>query len=291
MELTPDVLRTFVAAAQAGNFTQAAKQINISQSAVSLQMRKLEEDLGKPLFNRLTRGVQLTANGETLLKYARRLLLLHDKALASLSEPNLKGLIRLGAVEDYTDLHFPGILKRFSERYPLIQVDLLCDISEVLLKMFYSGKLDLCLRNAEGVEPGGVILREEPLIWVSSTEAEPEKRSPLPIAVFNNCIYRRWTEKVLKNEHIKFRVAYSSPSVSGVLAAVKAGLAVAPMGASINVSGLRVLPEDTLPALPSAVVTMHQAHTRKDSPLATLAQYITEEFRSMPLTGEGPCTQ
>ncbi len=166
-------------------------------------------------------------------------------------------------------------------------MDLLCDMSEELLKMFYSGKIDLCLRNAEGVEPEGVVLRQEPLIWVSPTDAEPEKHSPLPIAVFNNCIYRQWTEKVLKKNHIKFRVAYSSPSVSGVLAAVKAGLAVAPVGASINLSGLRVLPEGTLPALPSAVVTLHQAHSRKNSPLATLAQYITEEFRSMPLTGEG----
>ncbi len=284
MELTPDLLRTFVAAAETGNFTQAAKQVNISQSAVSMQMRKLEEDLGKSLFKRLTRGVQLTSNGEILLKYAKRMLRLHDKALAALNEPKLKGLIRMGAVEDYADLHFPGILKRFSEKYPLIQVNMFCDLSEDLLKMFYSGKLDLCLRNAENIEPGGIFLRYEPLLWVSSMDAEPEKRSPLPIAVFNNCIYRQWTEKVLKQHDIKFRVAYSSPSVSGVLAAIKAGLAVAPVGASINVSDLRVLPEGLLPTLPSAVVTLHQAHTRENSPLNTLAQYITEEFRSMSLT-------
>ena len=284
MELTPDLLRTFVAAAETNNFTQAAKQVNISQSAVSMQMRKLEEDLGKSLFKRLTRGVQLTSNGEILLKYAKRILRLHDKALAALNEPKLKGLIRMGAVEDYADLHFPGILKRFSEKYPLIQVDMFCAMSEDLLKMFYAGKLDLCLRNAEKVESGGMFLRHEPLLWVSPTDAEPEKRSPLPIAVFNNCIYRQWAEKALKTHDIKYRVVYSSPSVSGVLAAVKAGLAVAPIGASTKMSDLRVLSEGILPALPSAVVTLHQAHTRENSPLNMLAQYISEEFRSMSLT-------
>ena len=287
MELTPDLLRTFVAAAQTGNFTQAAKQVNISQSAVSMQMRKLEEDLEKPLFIRLARGVQLTVEGEILLKYAGKLLRLHDRALAALSEPNLKGLIRLGAVEDYADLHFPGILKRFSEKYPLIQVDLVCDSSDKLLKLFQADKFDLCLRNGEVVEPGGEFLRYEPLFWIGPKDTEPEKRSPLPIAVFHDCLYRQWTETVLKKHRIKFRVAYSSPSITGVLAAVKAGLAVAPIGASINVSGLRILPEDALPALPSAVITLHQAHKRKNSPLNTLAQYISEEFRSMPLTGAG----
>lgn len=284
MELTPDLLRTFVAAAESLSFTQAARQVNISQSAVSMQMRKMEQDLSKTLFNRLTRGVRLTSDGETLLKYARRLLRLHDKALAALAEPNLKGVIRLGAAEDYAALHLPGILKRFSEKYPLIQVDLFCDVSDDLLKMLYEGRLDLCVRNAETVEPGGIFLREEPLIWIGPVDAEPEKRSPLPIAVFHNCIYGKWAKKALRKQSIDFRVAYSSPSISGVLAAVKSGLAVAPVGASTQMSDFRILPDGILPPLPTAAVTLHQAHAKKNTPLATLAMFITEAFRSMPLT-------
>lgn len=283
MDLTPDVLRTFVAAAQSLNFTQAAQKINLTQSAVSIQIRKLEENLEKTLFNRVPRGVELTVHGEHLLKYANRLLQLHDEALASFKKPEMKGLIRIGAAEDYAALHLPGILKRFAEQYPLVQVDLYCDLSNDLLDMLQKDKIDICLRNTRHIEPGGEFLREEPVVWAGPKDSNPEGRSPLPIAVFHKgCIYREWAIQELERQNITYRIAYSSPSILGILAAVKSGLAVAPIGMSILSSDLRTISTEHLPALPLAMVSLHQSDVPGDGIQAHLTKYIIDEFRTIP---------
>ena len=283
MDIAPDTLRTFVAAAHTLNFTQAAKQVNLTQSAVSIQVRKLEENLGKTLFNRMARGVELTSEGESLLKYADRILRLHNEMLASLTAPGIKGRIRLGAPEDYAALHLPGILKRFAEKYPFVQVELYCDLSNELQKMLHSGKLDLCLRNTTDIEPDGKFLRKEPVIWIGPKNAEPEKQSTIPLAVFHHgCIYRQWAIQILNGNDISYRIAYSSPSISGVLAAVKSGLAIAPVGASTPVSDFRILSKSILPDLPSAKICLYRADIQEDDALSHLTQYIVEEFRAIP---------
>lgn len=283
MDITPDILRTFVAAAQTLNFTQAAKQVNLTQSAVSIQVQKMEENLGKILFKRVARGVELTREGESLLKYADRILRLHSEMLASLTAPRIKGRIRLGAPEDYAALHLPGILKRFAEKYPFVQVELYCDLSNDLQKRMQAGKLDLCLRNTQDIEPAGKFLREEPVIWIGPKDTEPEKQSTIPLAVFHHgCIYRQWAIQTLNEHDMSYRIAYSSPSISGVLAAVKSGLAVAPVGASTPVSDFRILSQGILPDLPSAMVCLYQSNVLKDTALNHLARYIIDEFRAIP---------
>ncbi|WP_022666336.1 LysR substrate-binding domain-containing protein [Desulfospira joergensenii] len=283
MDLTPDILRTFVAAAQTLNFTQAAQRVNLTQSAVSIQVRKLEENLGKPLFKRMPRGVELTDHGETLLTYANRILQLNHEAMALFKEPDLNGLIRIGSAEDYAALHLPGILRRFAEKYPLVEVDLFCDLSNELLEMLEQGKIDICLRNTQQMEPGGVFLRREPVIWVGPRDTEPERKSPLPIAVFHQgCIYRQWAIQALEKQNIPYRIAYSSPSISGILAAVRTGLAVAPVGASTSIPGLRRISPEKLPELPSATVSLHQSECPDDGAQAHLVQYIMDEFCAMP---------
>lgn len=283
MDLTPDILRTFVAAARTLNFTTAAKTVNLTQSAVSIQVRKLEERLGAKLFRRMARGVVLTREGESLLKYADRMLTLHNEALASFAAPGIKGRIRLGAPEDYAALHLPGILKRFADTYPFVQVELYCDLSNDLLKMLVSGKLDLCLRNTGEIEPGGAFLRKEQVIWIGPEDAAPEKQPVVPLAVFHHgCIYRRWATRALDRQGIPHRIAYSSPGISGVLAAVKSGLAVAPVGASTPVSGFRILDRGVLPDLPAAMVCLYRADAPEDTALDHLARYISDEFCAIP---------
>jgi len=284
MDLTPDILRTFTVAAQTLNFTQAAQKVNLTQSAVSIQMRKLEENLGKALFKRVPRGVELTEHGESLLKYANRILRLHNEALASFVEPSMNGLIRFGATEEYAALHLPGILKRFAEKYPLVQVGLYCDRSNELLKMLEQGKIDLCLMNTKTIEPGTEFLRKEPVIWVGPKDAEPESESPLPIAVFHQgCLYRQWAIQALEKNNIDYRIAYTSPSISGILAAVKSGLAVAPIGASTLISDLRMIPQKKLPALPSATVCLYQSECHEDSVQFNLVKHIVEAFCVIPI--------
>ncbi len=284
MQLTPDILRTFIVTSRTRNFTHTAQQMNLTQSAVSMQINRLEENLGKKLFQRVTRGVELTPDGEELLKYARRILRLHDEALASLTQPEMNGQIRLGAAEDYASQHLPSILRRFRGKYPLVRVDLYCDLSDNLLKMLKKKELDLCLCNSEHGEHGGKFLRHEPVVWIAPTDAEPESESPIPLALFHHgCLFRKWTLQALSKQDVSYRIAYSSPSISGIIAAVKAGFAVAPIGASIPISGFRVLQEGVLPHLPSATISLHQSDNIENTAQAYLAKHITEEFCSMPL--------
>jgi len=284
MQLTPDILRTFVTITQTRNFTRAARQVNLSQSAVSMQINRLEEDLGKKLFRRIPRGVELTADGAKLLDYARSILRLHEDALAHLTQPKLNDRIRLGAAEDYASQHLPGILRRFGYKYPLVRVDLYCDLSDNLLEMLQKGDLDLCLCNSEHGEHGGNFLRNEPVIWIAPMDKEPEEESPLPLAVFHQgCMFRKWAVQTLTQQGIPYRVAYSSRSIAGVLAAVKAGLAVAPVGASTPLADFRVLPSGELPRLPSATVSLHHSNRTVNKAQTYLAQHITEEFRTLPV--------
>lgn len=279
MDLAPDILRTFTAAAQTRNFTQAAQKVNLTQSAVSHQIRKLEESLGKTLFERIPHGVKLTRHGESLLNYANQLLRLHNEALASLSESNMKGRIRFGTTEEYAALYIPGILKRFAEKHPLIQVDLYSDRSKELLKMLEQGKIDLCLRNTNTIDPKAEFIRKESLVWVGPKDAKPENESPLPIAVFNEgCLHRQWAIETLEKESIDYRIAYSCSSISGILAAVKSGLAVAPIGVSTFIPDLRMIPHRKLPALPSATICLYRSKCHEDSIQSNLAKHIMDEF-------------
>ena len=284
MDLTPDILRTFVAAAQALNFTQAAKQLNRTQSGVSLQMSRLEESLGKQLFQRMPRGVKLTGEGKSLLKYAHRMLKLHNEALASIKAPAMSGCIRLGIPEDYAELHLPGILKRVAETFPLIQMEIFCDMSPGLREMMEGGKLDLCLANLTDMDPpeGNTFLRREPLIWIGPENAEPEREAPIPLAVFHHgCIYRKWAIHALNALDIPHRIVCESPSMACVLAAVEAGHAVAPVGASTPVSRFRIIPEPLLPGLPSAMVHLiHRTGSAGNIALHHVARFISDEFRT-----------
>ena len=277
MNLTPDILRTFVAAAQSGNFTHAAKKVHLTQSAVSMQISRLESDIGKPLFNRITRGVELTSHGERLLRYALRLLQIHDKAVASLTGPNLNGQIRLGVPEELSFRYLPGILRSFSARYPLISVDIYCDFSNRLKEMVEEGKLDLCLANDETGSRIGHFLRNEPVVWIAPRDAAPEMESPLPLALFHQgCMYRKWGMQALAQKAIPFRIAYSSPSFAGILAAVRSGVAVAPVGKSSVTQEFRIL--ETLPALPYVCITLYSGNGPEDKAKACLFQHIAGSF-------------
>lgn len=284
MNLTPDLLKTFVAAAQTQNFTQAAQKVSLTQSAVSHQIRKLEMELGKPLFERVPHGVTLTRHGKSLLKYANQLIRLHDEAIATFSESHIKGQITLGTTEEYATLYFPRILKRFAEKYPLVQVNLHCDRSDSLRKMLKQGKLELCLRNTATIGTDAVFLRKEPLVWVGAHDAEPERESPLPLAMFNEeCINRQWAIEALEKNSIRYRIAYSSPSISGIVAAVQSGLAIAPIGASTFTPNLRVISSDKLPVLPSANICLYHPPYDESSIQSNLIKHIINEFSDLSL--------
>ncbi|AJE14807.1 LysR substrate-binding domain-containing protein [Stutzerimonas balearica] len=274
-----ELLRSFVAIADHGGFTRAAEAVNRTQSAVSMQMKRLEEDvLQRPLFERSGRQVTLTAEGQVLLGYARRILKLHGEVITTLRQPHMVGAVRIGTPDDYVMRFLPGILARFAQAYPLVQVEVHCEPSGQLL-----GRKDLDLTIVTR-EPGteiGQLLRQERFVWAEAAGFDLHQQRPIPLAMFNSgCFCRAWVCNALEAAEIDYRIAYTSPSLSAIMALVGAGLAVTAQLQSLIPTDLRILGEaEGLPPLPlSSIVLLRNAQTQ--SPVTeALAEYIVDGFR------------
>ncbi|MCZ4128183.1 LysR substrate-binding domain-containing protein [Stutzerimonas balearica] len=274
-----ELLRSFVAIADHGGFTRAAEAVNRTQSAVSMQMKRLEEDvLQRPLFDRSGRQVRLTAEGQVLLGYARRILKLHGEVITTLRQPHMVGAVRIGTPDDYVMRFLPGILARFAQAYPLVQVEVHCEPSGQLL-----GRKDLDLTIVTR-EPGteiGQLLRQERFVWAEAAGFDLHQQRPIPLAMFNSgCFCRAWVCNALEAAEIDYRIAYTSPSLSAIMALVGAGLAVTAQLQSLIPTDLRILGEaEGLPPLPlSSIVLLRNAQTQ--SPVTeALAEYIVDGFR------------
>ena len=292
--LDPDLLRTFVAIVDAGGFTQAARQVHRTQSAVSMQVRRLEETLDRVLFQRDGRGVQLAPDGEALLGYARRLLKLHDEAVAALTRPDLAGLVRIGTPDDYVDRFLPEILARFARAVPRVQVEVLCETSVNLRRLLAEGRLDLAVLTAGCALSGetGEVLRREPVVWATAERQLAHEQEPLPLALFQSgCVFRDWALASLDGSGRPYRIAYTSASFSSILAAVKVGLAVTTLCRSVLPAGVRPLGVgEGFPPLPQTAITLHRG--KPVSAVAEcLAGYIRESFGvdapSIPISTSG----
>jgi DNA-binding transcriptional LysR family regulator len=234
----PDLLRTFVTVVECGGFSQAAERLLRGQSAVSLQIKRLEERLGVRLLDRNPRHVALTSDGELILDHARRILSLNDELMARIREPELAGVVRLGAPEDFATSHLPDVLARFARSYPRVALEVTCELTLELLERFQAGGLDLALlkREPAGVT-GGIRVWREPLVWVAGSPAVAGTADTLPLVVSPRpCVYRKRATDALDARGRPWRIAYTCGSLAGNHAAVRAGL------------GLTVLPKDMVPA-------------------------------------------
>src|SRR5205814_8848703 len=174
-----DLLKTFLAIADTGNFTRAAEEVHKTQSAVSMQMKRLEELVGRPLFVRDGRQSRFTADGERLIEYARRIVNLNDEAVAAFTKPELTGTLRLGTPDDYADRFLPEILARFSRTHPLVTVDVDCMTSDHLFERTRRGEIDLALVTVGCEIAPDEIVRREPLVWVTWTRQSVHLRDTL----------------------------------------------------------------------------------------------------------------
>ncbi|WLH70156.1 LysR family transcriptional regulator [Pseudomonas sp. FP2309] len=274
-----DVLRTFVAIADQGGFTRAGEQVNRTQSAVSMQMKRLEEDvLQRKLFERDGRQVRLTPEGQVLLGYARRILKLHSEVFNTLREPHMVGLVRIGTPDDYVMRFLPGILKQFSKAYPLIQIELHCESSGVLMQ-----RRDLAL-TVISREPGkeiGELLRTERIVWAAAPCFCMDEHDALPLAMSGaDCVYTQWACTALKTAGRDYRMAYHSTNVAAIQAVVSAGLAVMISMESLVTQDLRVLgSNEGFPPLPSMNLHLLRNPAMTSPITDCLAEYILEGFR------------
>lgn len=266
------LLRTFVHLAGSRNFSRTAEAVGRSQSAVSTQIRKLEETLGVPLFARDRRNVRLTAEGEKLLGYAEQMLRLCDAMFERFRQPEVSGEVRFGSPEDFATHYLPEILAAFADAHPGVFLHVTCDLTLRLLEQQQAGELDLIIikQNPDAPVPGAQALWREPLVWVGGGFLQagitmrdaaaqfPHGREYLPlVASPPPCVYRSRAIEALDTHGMEWTSVYASPSFAGTVAAVRAGLGVTVLPASLVPDGLRVFDKkDQWPALRDAEISM-----------------------------------
>jgi DNA-binding transcriptional LysR family regulator len=278
-----DQLRTFIAISETGSFTRAADVVHKTQSAVSMQMKRLEERLGRPIFARDGRASKLTEDGERLLDYARRIVKLNIEALAAFSDAELTGRVRLGVPDDYADRYLPEIMARFSRVYPGVELTVTCEPSTELFQRIDANDLDLAIVTDCGSARASESFRRERLLWVTSSRHPTHLEQPLPLALGRTtCGWRRAAVECLDTIGRPYRVLYSSANAGAVAAAVLSGLAVSVFPESGLRTGMRVLSAtDGFPELPSCRVGLiRNPHER--SPLAeALAEHIVSSLDNL----------
>lgn len=245
--LDNDILRTFIAIAETGNFSTAAEAVFRTPSAVSMQIKKLEEQLKATLFLRDARSVTLTPHGEMLLSYARRMVALSNEAVSRFIMPELSGVVRLGAPEDIGERGIlPNVLRRFADVFPGIMVNVTIDGSSRLLKRLDAGELDLALVNSCSTmaDGRGELLLREKLVWVGAKCGTAYLRDPLPLSLWEEgCLWRNNALNALDQASRHYRIAYMSGRTMAQRAALTADLAIAPLPKSYVQNDLVILGE------------------------------------------------
>jgi DNA-binding transcriptional LysR family regulator len=293
-----DLLRTLVAIVDEGNFTRAAVRIGRTQSAVSLQMRRLEEAVGRELFYRRKGGaVELSEAGRTLLEEGRELLALSDRALQNVRQPGMQGEVRLGAWEGYAKLFLAPVLAQFADRYPRISVEVFSGMSCQLLPLMLDNRLDAMVCD-NGMEPKGwpaTALWRTKLRWVTSDECRPHIQDPLPVSLgppdcpwrppwLADCLWRAQALRALEAAGRPYRTVPTLTTVAGWDSSVLSGRAVTVSTLPVLPAGLRAIrPDEALPELPEASVMVLKA-TRARQPFTDclVDHLVKSSYGSLP---------
>lgn len=277
-----DLLRTLVAIAETGNFSAAAEAVYRTPSAVSMQVKKIEEIVGRPVFNRDSRSVTVTPEGEMLLQHGRRMLLSNNEMLARFMAPDVAGVVRLGATDDIAERSLPDLLRRFARTHCCVTVDVVVDMSVNLERRVRKGELDLALATCNvdaGESAGKEIVYTERLTWAGASNGVAYQKKPLPISVWEEgCSWREAAIKSLELTNRTYRVAFMSAHLSGQRAAILADLAVAPIPISCCVNGIVELCEkDNFPLLNDYAIAMYVGKKPPPAALAA-AQHLRDSL-------------
>lgn len=252
------LLRTFVSVVDSGGFTRAGERVNRTQSTISQQVRRLEEQVGQPLLERSSRALALTDDGQRLLGYARRILALNDEAYALLTNCRDTEIVRIGLTEDYAAEYLPDLLDRLA-RTSGIRLQVRADLSLTLLKDLEAGDLDLAMVKQREAPTQAMASMRVGLRWYGAAALPVEPGASIPLAVFpQGCVYRNHAVHALEAAGRPWHVAYDSPNLSGIRAAVQAGLGVSPLSAWEVTAGTPPIPHDAgLPVLPDAFLCLY----------------------------------
>ncbi|MER0236843.1 LysR substrate-binding domain-containing protein [Fulvimarina sp. MAC8] len=280
-----DLLRSFAAIIDEGSFSAAAEKVGRSPSAISMQIKRLEEMTGAELLKRDARSVRLTSEGEILLGFARQFLELNRKAIGALGRPELEGQIRLGLPDDYGETVLPYMLRHFSERYPSVVVDVTMQNTRETLDLFDRGKVDVAVFSfdEEGTNAvGAECLFTDPLVWVGARGGTAHLRDPLPLSMWDeSCVWRRCAVAALESVGRPWRIAYTCAHTPGQRAAVRAGIAIAPVSRIFAGDDVKILgEEDGLPPMSDYSIGM-KLRDEPSEQAKVIADHLRAFFREL----------
>jgi len=281
--LDSDLLRTFLAIMDAGSVTGGAAKIHRSQSAASVQIKQLEELLNGPVFKRHGRGVTLSPAGEVLAPVARQVVQMLDTTLAEMNGSGLEGSLCIGIPDDRSKDVLSEIVAEFGREHPKVELTVRCALSTEFPKALVTGGLDLAVHEVERVGPDMELLREDKLFWVDSRVHHTRKRDPLPVALFDQaCWWRDVAHRALQASGRNYRVVYSSESVTGVAAAIEAGIAIGVLGASVlNDKVFALSGSEGFGEMPSSKLVLEYGRDANDTLCKAMAKAIRRAFTSV----------
>lgn len=274
-----DLLKTFTAVIETGGFGKAGARRHLTQSTVSMQMKRLAEEVGQALFTATGRTRTPTPAAELLFGYAQRMLALHEEAFAALNGARQE-LVRVGATQDFAEARLPSALRAFNQSHPEVAVDVRVGRSRELTRAVLDGELDLAVVFDAG-ERFAIPLSSERGAWLAAPGFRPpEPGAPWPLALFEPpCVFRDAATRWLDEARVPWRVAYSTPSLSGLLAAVRAGLAVTLRLARHSQKGLKTLARGAGLPTPSTFRLALVKGERVTAGTRALAQTLRAEAR------------
>jgi DNA-binding transcriptional LysR family regulator len=279
-----DLLRAFIAVAETGSFTAAAEVIARSQSAVSQKIIRLEEVLGMRVFERTSRALTLTPEGERLLVGARKMMVHFDNFVREIREPEGVNVLRLGISENLVPTQLPRLLSRFSKLYPDIQLELTTGLSNDLLADHEAGRLDVVIakRKINATAQRGRIIWREPLVWIAAKDYEIEASRPVRLVMMRPpCAYRAIMIEAMASVRREWTSACLASNLIGVQAAVAGGLGITALGTSFLQEGMKIVePSEKLPTLPTTEVAVIGDDVRTQHLVQPLVSLLTEGLMS-----------
>jgi DNA-binding transcriptional LysR family regulator len=257
-------LRSFVTVADVGSVTRAAGLLNLTQSAVSMQIKRLEESLDQAFFSRAARKLALTPEGEQLLSYARRMISLNDEALSRLTDSGYEGEVRLGVPHDIVYPQMPGILKALAQEFPRVRVNLASSFSRILIEDFDAGHFDMILTTEAGVRPGGESLARRELVWIGAPDGTAWQRRPIRLGFKDTCIFRPIAQTSLDAAGIPWEMGFEGECEQVIEATVAADLAVSARMRGTIPPGVEVIEaENALPPLGHLDICLYDRGVQK----------------------------
>ena len=273
------LLRAFMAVVEAGSVTGAASLLNLTQAAVSQQLKRLEELFGTALFERHHKRLSLKPSGERLVAHAQRLIALNDEVWGTMSAPAYEGEVRLGVPHDIVGPYLPPILKRFDQTWPRVRVSLECKTTPQLLELLREGRVDLILTTEVGCGANGETLLEDDLVWTGAANGTAHLREPLPLSLGDNsCAFRPCVLKAMREAGRDWRPVCEISSMEALFASIEADLAVGAFLRGTVPHYLQVVNSDRLPKMPKFLINMYLPPARQNDIALELARHIRQEF-------------